>query len=132
VGLLCSSKKSAWNKFWPFTTNSTTRTPGELPTFPPESLEPARKFRKWSLGRTASIPSFSKPLSPARLSALERISIFFPWAEVTDASGFKVMEHYRSALEFAAKTHWDEFVMRVSLVYKTDSSSRGWRRTFAS
>ena len=38
------------------------------------------------------------------------ISIFFPWAEVTDATGFKVMEHYSSALQFAGDTHWDEFV----------------------
>jgi Clostripain family len=37
------------------------------------------------------------------------ISIFFPWANITDASGFAEMEHYKS-LEFAHKTQWDEFV----------------------
>jgi hypothetical protein len=38
------------------------------------------------------------------------ISIFFPWANITDASGFAEVEHYRS-LEFANKTQWDEFLI---------------------
>src|SRR5262249_6148107 len=37
------------------------------------------------------------------------ISIFYPWAEMKDASGFREMEHYGS-LEFAHDTQWDEFV----------------------
>jgi hypothetical protein len=37
------------------------------------------------------------------------ISIFFPWANITDASGFAEMDHYKS-LEFAHRTQWDEFV----------------------
>ena len=37
------------------------------------------------------------------------LSIFFPWANITDAAGTREMDHYK-ALEFAAATHWDEFV----------------------
>jgi hypothetical protein len=37
------------------------------------------------------------------------VSIFFPWANITDAAGVREMDHYGS-LEFAARTHWDEFV----------------------
>jgi hypothetical protein len=37
------------------------------------------------------------------------VSIFFPWANITDAAGVRELDHYQ-LLEFAQKTKWDEFV----------------------
>ncbi len=37
------------------------------------------------------------------------ISIFFPWANLTDAAGVSDLAHYQS-LEFAKSTRWDEFL----------------------
>jgi len=37
------------------------------------------------------------------------VSVFFPWASITDAAGISEVAHYKN-LEFAKKTHWDEFL----------------------
>jgi hypothetical protein len=37
------------------------------------------------------------------------VSIFFPWANMTDARGVPEMDHYQT-LDFARNSHWDEFV----------------------
>jgi Clostripain family len=37
------------------------------------------------------------------------ISIFFPWANMTDARGVREIDHYGN-LEFARDSHWDEFI----------------------
>jgi hypothetical protein len=38
------------------------------------------------------------------------ISIFFPWANITDAVGVSEVDHYRG-LDFAKQTYWDEFLV---------------------
>ena len=37
------------------------------------------------------------------------VSVFFPWAKLTDAAGISDLAHY-SFLDFAKHTHWDEFL----------------------
>jgi Clostripain family len=49
------------------------------------------------------------------------ISVFFPWASLTDAAGVTDLEYYHS-LKFARETAWDEFIQLY--VHKTQREVR--------
>jgi hypothetical protein len=55
------------------------------------------------------------------------VSIFFPWANITDAVGVRELAHYQ-LLEFAQKTKWDEFVTTCHLYTQRSAQARPGRR----